>query len=126
VLSDDELALAIDSLSRKLHSAQRMLAVANGTRLAIYVLIFGGGFAVLALGPAPFLELIEGRRTMATTWDVFAWWIAALAVTSLFGALLAQAVRRRRRRATGWRHRVEDLGLRLASARDEQERRRRQ
>jgi hypothetical protein len=100
-----------------------MLAVANGARLAMYVAIVAGGFAVLALGPAPFLELVEGRREVATTWDVFAWWIAALAVTSLFGALLVQAVRRRKRRATGWKHRVEDLDRRLGEARDEQARR---
>jgi hypothetical protein len=124
LLGDDELARAVDSLTRKLHSARRMLALAYGARVTLYAAIVVGGVAVLGLGPAPFLELIEGQRQVATAWEVFLWWAAALGATSLFGALLVQAVRRRKRRATGWKHRVHDLDRRLTEALEEQARRR--
>jgi hypothetical protein len=124
LLSDDELSRAVDSLKRKLHSARRMLALANGARIVFFAAMLGLGFAFLALGPAPFLELIEGQRDLATPWDVFVWWAVILAIVSFGGALLVQAARRRRRQATGWKHRVEELDRRLDQARDEQNRRR--
>jgi hypothetical protein len=123
-LSDDELARAIDSLDRKHRSAKRMLVLANGARLVFFAALLAGGFAILIIGPAPFLELAEGQRTLATTWDVFAWWFAVLAIASIAGALAIQAARRRRRRAVGWKHRVEDLDRRLVEARQEQASRR--
>jgi hypothetical protein len=123
-LSDDELARAIDSLERKLRSAKRMLTLANSARLLFFGVLLVGGFAILIVGPAPFLELAEGQRTLATTWDVFAWWFAVLAIASVAGALAIQAARRRRRRAAGWRNRVEDLDRRLTEALQEQASRR--
>lgn len=119
-LSDEELARAIDSLERKLRSAKRMLVLANSARLLFLGLLLIAGFAFLILGPAPFLELAEGTRTLATTWDVFVWWFAVLAVASIAGALANQAMRRRRRRAKGWKLRVEELDRRLDEARQEQ------
>ncbi len=71
---------------------------------------------MLATGPAPFVELIQGRRVLATTWDVFVWWFAVLLLFSLLGAAAVQAARRRRRRAQGWKQRVADLERRLAEA----------
>jgi hypothetical protein len=118
-LSNDELARAIDSLERKSRSAKRMLVLANGARLVFFGMLLAGGFAILITGPAPFLELAEGQRTLATTWDVFAWWFAVLAIASIAGALAIQAARRRRRRAAGWRNRVEELDRRLDDARQE-------
>lgn len=123
LLGDDELALAVDSLRRKLHSARRMLVFANAARAAFFAAMVLAGFALLAAGPAPFLELIEGQRVLATTWDVFAWWFGVLALVSLLGAAAVQMARRRRRRAAGWQHRVEDLERRLAHATHEQEKR---
>ena len=123
LLSDDELARAIDSLQRKLRSARRMLAIANGARLTFFATTLTIGFGILVLGPAPFLELLEGKREMATTWDVFVWWLLILIVASLIGAAMIQAARRRRRRAAGWKHQVADLDYRLRGALDEQERR---
>jgi hypothetical protein len=123
-LSGDELARAIDSLERKHRSAKRMLMLANGARLIFFGLLLAGGFAILIIGPAPFLELVEGQRTLATTWDVFAWWFAVLAIASIAGALAIQAARRRRRRAVGWKHRVGELERRLAEAMQEQAARR--
>lgn len=116
LLGDDELARAIDSLTRKLRSARRMFALATAARLALYGVIVAGGVAILMLGPAPFQELVEGQRALATTWDVFAWWFAILALASVLGAVAAQSSRRRRRRASGWRSRVEDLERRLDEA----------
>lgn len=124
LLSNDELARAIESLRRKVHSARRMLVFANIARLLFFALMLTAGFAILAFGPAPFLELIEGRRRVATTWDVFAWWAVVLAAASFIGALLLQTGRRRRRRAAGWKHRVEDLDRRLTEAMAERDRRR--
>ena len=124
LLSDDELALAIDSLKRKLRSARQMLALANIARLTFFATMLGLGFAFLMLGPAPFLELMQGERVMATTWDVFVWWAVILALVSFGGALTVQAARRRRRRAKGWKQRVADLDRRLEQAREEQDRRR--
>jgi membrane protein implicated in regulation of membrane protease activity len=123
-LGDDELDLAVDSLGRKLHSARRMLFLATVARLLLLAVMLFAGFAILAFGPAPFLEFIEGQRRVATTWDVFVWWVGILALASLIVALLLQASRRRRRRAAGWRHRVEDLDRRLAVALAERNRRR--
>ena len=116
LLGDDELARAIDSLQRKLRSARRMLAVATMARVTFFGVMLMAGFAILWAGPAPFLELIQGQRVLATTWDVFAWWFAVLAIASVVGALLTQASRRRRRRAAGWQHRVTDLERRLGEA----------
>jgi hypothetical protein len=116
LLGDDELARAIDSLQRKLRSARRMLAVATMARVTFFGVMLVSGFAILWVGPAPFLELIQGQRVLATTWDVFAWWFAVLAVASVVGALLTQASRRRRRRAAGWQSRVADLERRLGDA----------
>jgi len=116
LLGDDELARAIDSLHRKLSSARRMLAIANFARLTFFLAMLLAGFAILWAGPAPFLELIDGQRMLATTWDIFAWWFAVLAIFAIIGALAVQASRRRRRRAMGWRHRVADLERRLADA----------
>jgi hypothetical protein len=123
-LSDDELARAIDSLERKQRSAKRMLTLANSARLVFFGVLLAGGFAILIVGPAPFIELAEGQRTLATTWDVFAWWFAVLAIASIAGAIAIQAARRRRRRAAGWKHRVDDLDRRLMEATQEQAARR--
>ena len=93
-----------------------MLAIANVARLTLFLAMLLGGFAILWAGPAPFLELIEGQRTLATTWDVFAWWFAVLALFIAIGAFAIQASRRRKRRAVGWQHRVADLERRLDKA----------
>lgn len=116
MLGDDELARAIDSLTRKLRSARRMYTLATGGRIAFWIAMVAVGFALLASGPAPFVELIEGRRLVATTWDVFAWWFVVLLIVSLAGAAAVQAARRRRRRAQGWKQRVAELDRRLADA----------
>ena len=116
LLDDDELVRAIDSLHRKLASARRMLVIANFARFTLFLAMLLGGFAILWAGPAPFLELIEGQRILATTWDVFAWWFAVLALFVVIGGFATQASRRRRRRAAGWQHRVADLERRLDEA----------
>jgi len=93
-----------------------MLVLANAARLAFFGAMLVVGFGILWAGPAPFLELIEGERVLATTWDVFAWWFAVLALFTVIGAYATQASKRRRRRAEGWQHRVTDLQRRLAEA----------
>lgn len=116
LLSDLELEHAIDSLTRKLHSARRMLTVATVARFGLYGAMAAGGIVILTLSPVPFRELAEGQRAIATPWDVFVWWFAILAIVSVLGALAVQASRRRRRRAAGWQARVDDLERRLSDA----------
>ena len=123
LLSDDELARAIASLSRKLYSARRMLAFATMARVVLYVAVALGGVTLLALGPAPIVEYFQKSRQLVTTWDMFAWWFAIIGLTTVLGALVTQAVRSRRRRVAGWRHRVNDLWRRLADAHEVQRRR---
>lgn len=123
LLSDDDLALAIDSLGRKLRSSRRMLANAALTRYALYVVVALGGTALLALGPAPIVEYFRESRTLVTTWDIMAWWVLVVAATVVGGAAVAVAVRHRRQRMAGWRHRVDDLTRRLEHARAERRRR---
>ena len=93
-----------------------MLAIANFARFTFFLGMLIGGFAILWAGPAPFLELIEGQRVLATTWDVFAWWFAVLALFTIIGAFATQTSKRRKRRAVGWQHRVSDLERRLHDA----------
>lgn len=93
-----------------------MLVIANFARLTFFLVMLIGGFTILWAGPAPFLELIQGQRVLATTWDVFAWWFAVLALFSVVGAFATQSSRRRKRRAAGWQHRVADLERRLDEA----------
>lgn len=116
LLDDDELAHAIDSLRRKLASARRMLAIANFARFTLLLAMLVGGFAILWAGPAPFLELIEGRRVLGTVWDVLGWWFLVLALFVVIGGFATEVSRRRRRRAAGWQHRVEELERRLDDA----------
>jgi hypothetical protein len=121
LLSDEELVRSIDSLSRKLRSARRMLVLATVWRLSLVAALALAGTALMTLGPAPIVDFFERRRTLVTTWDVFAWWFGGIAVVSVAGAFALAAIRDYRRRASGWRHRVDDLARRLAHA--EQERR---
>jgi len=121
LLSDEELARSIDSLARKLRSARRMLILATTWRLTLIAGLVLAGVALMTLGPAPIVEFFERRRTLVTTWDVFAWWFGGMAVISVAGAFALAVIRDHRRRATGWRHRVDDLARRLAHA--ERERR---
>lgn len=123
LLDDDELARAIDSLTRKLHAARRRFVVATGVRVALYAAAAVSGLALLGLGPAPIVAYFRKSRQLVTAWDVAAWWLAVIGVTAITGALLAQAVRQRRRQAAGWRHRVDDLAHRLAEAREVQQQR---
>ena len=116
LLGEDELARAIDSLTRKLHSARRMLSIATTARYVFYLVTGVGGIAILTLLPLPFQELAEGQRALATTWDVFAWWFAVLALATVLGTAVTQSSRRRRRRTMGWRARVNDIERRLAHA----------
>jgi hypothetical protein len=124
LLSNDELDLAINTLDRKLRSARRMFVVATATRYGAFAAATITGVWLMAFGPAPIVEFLQQRRTLVTTWDVFAWWFAGLALTSLGGALAVQAIRRRRRRAAGWKHRMQDVERRLADAIAEREARR--
>lgn len=116
LLGDDELARAIDSLTRKLHSARHMLTIVRSARYGFYALIAIGGISILMLLPVPFRELAEGQRALATPWDVFVWWAAILVLASVLGAVVTQSGRQRRRRAMGWRSRVEELERRLDHA----------
>lgn len=124
LLTDEELERSIDSLSRKLRSARRMLVLATAWRVTLVAGLAIAGIGLMTLGPAPIVDFLERRRTLVTTWDVFAWWFGGIALISVAGAFALTAIRDRRRRATGWRHRVHDLTRRLEHAEGEQRTRR--
>ena len=115
-LTDDELADAIQTLQRKLHSARRSLVVADVAGGVLTLVIIVLGFIVLWAGPEPFLEKIAGQRRVATTYDIFLWWLALIVLAVLGGAFGDQVLRGRLRLARGWRHRVHHLERRLQDA----------
>ena len=122
-LSAEELNLSIVSLRRKLRSARQSLALtrAGGTLLSVALLVTG--FVLLWFGPAPILERVFGAGAIATTYGVFLWWSAAVAVCVLGGVFGDRLLRGRLRLARGWAHRVEELRHRLAHAEAERQRR---
>jgi hypothetical protein len=123
-LSTAALEHSIESLRRKLRSAQYALLVARigGALLTLGLLVTG--FVLLWSGPEPFLERLVGSRTIVTTYDVFLWWCVVIVVCVVGGAFGDQLLRGRLRMARGWRHRVDEVRHRLEHAEAEQRRRR--
>jgi len=118
-LSDDELAAAIQSLHRKLHSARRSLVLARAAGASLTVAILGAGFTLLWAGPAPFFERFLGHQYVTTTFDAAAWWFALLLLAIVGGTVGDQLLRGKLRLVHGWRNRVLDLERRLTEAEEE-------
>lgn len=122
-LNDDELALAIESLKLKQHSAQRSYAAAHLAGIALTVVLIALTAIVLWYGPEPFFERVFRRAHVATTYDFLVWWIVVLVLAILGGTFGDQLLRGRLRLAHGWKHRLIELDRRLADAEHEQRRR---
>jgi len=116
LLSDDELARAIQTLRRKAHSVRRARLAANVAGATLTVAILAAGFVLLWAGPAPFLERLTGQRTLATPWHIVLWWLGVLLLAAVGGALGDQLLRGRLRMVRGWSHKLHDLERRLAEA----------
>jgi hypothetical protein len=117
-LSDVDLAMAIDSLHRKLRRARRSLLLAHIAGSSLMLIVIGAGFAVLWAGPAPFFARFLGHDYATTTFDAAAWWLVLILLAILGGAFGDQLLRGKLRIVRGWRHRVHDLARRLADAED--------
>ncbi len=122
-LDDDELALAVASLRRKQHSARRSYAAAQLAGIALTLLLIALTATVLWYGPEPFIERVFGHARVATTYDVFVWWLAVIVLAILGGTFGDQLLRGRLRLAHGWKHRLTELDQRLADAVEEQKHR---
>ena len=122
-LNDDELALAIESLRRKRQSARHSYAAARLVGIALTVILIALTATVLWYGPEPFIERVFGHARVATTYDVFVWWLAVI-VLAIIGATFGdQVLRGRLRLVHGWKHRLTELDRRLADADHELQRR---
>ncbi len=122
-LKDDELALAIVSLKRKQHSARRSYAAAQLAGISLTLVLIALTATVLWYGPEPFIERVFGHARIATTYDVFAWWLAVIVLAILGGVFGDQLLRGRLRLAHGWKNRLIELDRRLDDAEHEQRRR---
>jgi hypothetical protein len=117
-LSDEDLAIAIGSLHRKLRRARRSLLLAHTVGASLTLMVIGAGFAVLWAGPAPFFARFLGQEYVTTAFDAAAWWLVLLLLAILGGAFGDQLLRGKLRIVRGWQHRVHDLERRLADAED--------
>lgn len=117
-LSDVELALAIDSLHRKLRRARHALLLARIAGATLTLIVIGAGFTVLWAGPAPFFARFLGNEYVTTTIDAAVWWLVLLLLAIVGGAFGDQLLRGKLRLVREWRHRVHDLERRLVDADD--------
>jgi len=124
-LSRAELAASIESLERKVRSAQRTLHATQVAGAAITLLLLSLGGILLWFGPSPFLENVfgHGGSLKATSYDVFVWWLAVIVLAVFGGAFGDQLLRGKLRLARGWKARVAELTRRLEDARHVQRRR---
>lgn len=106
-------------------SPRPSLRATQAAGAAITVVIFSLGGILLWFGPSPFLENVfgQGGSLTATSYDVFAWWLAVIVLAVLGGVFGDQLLRGKLRLARGWKSRVSELTRRLEDARHEQRRR---
>ncbi len=123
-LGDAELADAIDSLRRKLRSVRASLRAARISRFAALAGILALGFALLWVGPAPFLSRIFGKGDAVIIPVVLAWWGAVIAVALFVGIVGYRLFDRRTRVIREWTRKASELERRLAHAETEAGRRR--
>jgi TRAP-type C4-dicarboxylate transport system permease small subunit len=122
-LNDDELAQAIDSLTRKLHSVRASLRVARLAGLAVLALIIGVGFLLLWAGPEPFLSRIFENGDAVTIPTLLAWWTTVIVVALFLGIVSFRLFAHRLHAVRGWVHKAHELERRLDQAESEARRR---
>ncbi len=122
-LSSEELAQAIDSLSRKLRSVRASLRTARLAGLAVFVLIIGIGFILLWVGPEPFLPRIFESGDVVTVPTLLGWWMAVILAALFVGIVSYRVFAHRQQVVRGWVHKSHDLERRLDHAESEARRR---
>jgi hypothetical protein len=122
-LNSAELAQAIDSLRRKLHSVRSSLRAARLAGLAVLALIIGTGFLLLWAGPEPFLSRIFENGDAVTIPTLLAWWGIVIIVALFLGIVSFRLFAHRLQVVRGWVHKERDLERRLEHAESEARRR---
>lgn len=122
-LDAEQLADAIASLARKLHSVRASLRAARIAGLTVLAVILVTGFALLWAGPAPFLPRIFGNGDVVTVPELLAWWGTVIAVALFMGIVGYRLFARRMRVVRAWEHKARDLERRLSQAEAEARRR---
>lgn len=123
LLTDEELAQSIESLTVKLRSAERNLAAVYMAWAGVSVVLLVVGLILLWYGPTVFLDRVLGVTDSNNTLVMAFWWIAVVAVAVFGGAMGDQVLRRKLRLARNWRHRVDELTMRLRDAESVKQRR---
>lgn len=122
-LSDAELAQAIDSLRRKLHSVRASLRSARLAGLAVLGVILAAGFTLLWVGPEPFLPRIFEVGGLVTFPELLAWWIVVIGAALFVGTVSYRLFAHRMQVVRGWGHKAHELERRLDHAEGEARRR---
>lgn len=115
-LGDAELASAIDSLGRKLHSARVSLRVARLAGLAVLTVVLTAGFVLLWAGPAPFLSRIFENGKVVTVPELLVWWGTVIMVALFMGIVSYRLFAHRMHVVRAWKHKEQDLERRLSHA----------
>jgi hypothetical protein len=123
MLSDDELAESRGSLHAKLSSARRSLVLAYSAGALLSLGLVAAGLVLLWFGPQVFLDRILGVRQTNSITTMALWWIVVVAVAVVGGAMGVQVLSGKLRYARHWKHRVEELALRLRDVETEHHRR---
>lgn len=122
-LTDAQLAESLRSLRAKLHSSRRTLVFAYIAGTTVSLVLISIGLILLWYGPQSFLDRILGLRQSNSVTTMLMWWIAVVSVAAFGGAMGIQVLSGKLRYARHWKHRVEELELRLQDVETEQERR---
>ena len=122
-LTGEQLAEAIDSLRRKLRSVRRTLRGARIAELTVLAMILAAGFALLWLGPAPFLSRILENGEPVTIPELLLWWGTVMTAALFVGIVSYRILAHRMRVARAWNHKAAELERRLAHALAEARRR---
>ena len=122
-LDDASLAVAIDSLRRKLRSVRASSFAARLGGLALLLVIMAGGFTLAWVGPEPFLPRIYQHGTVVTVPELLTWWTLVIAALLFAGLVGVRLFAHRLDRMRGWTNRVHELQRRLEHAESEQRRR---
>jgi len=122
-LTDEELAHAVDSLTRKLRSVRASLRTARLAWLVVVAVILASGFGLLWVGPDPFLPRIFGNGEVVTVPILLAWWVIVIGAGLFCGVVSYRLFTHRLHAVRGWRQKAHELERRLAHAQEEAERR---
>ena len=122
-LNDEELAQAVDSLTRKLRSVRASLRAARLAGLSVLAVIIGVGFLLLWAGPEPFLARIFQNGDAVTLPTLLAWWGVVIAAALFLGIVSYRLFAHRLQVVRGWVHKEHDLERRLDHAETEARRR---